>query len=274
MKKSLNAWSVASNVGFEEMFVSLKKAGFDGVELNVDREGHSAHSLTLNTTPEELAAIAEISRKTDLPVCSISTSLWGLARLGSFEGEIATETLLRKQLQCAEALGADGILIVPGGISDEHSIPEAWDHAKAELEACREIIASGKIKVGVENVWNGFFMDPREMARFIDELNIPNLGAYFDVGNVQHFSWPEWWIDVLGSRIVKIHVKDYKREGGLNRGSWVNLLEGTIHWPKIAPALRKAGYDGFITAELPAMPNTPEYFYDMTVKALDVIVNY
>ena len=31
MKKSLNAWSVPSEVGFEEMFVSLKKAGFDAV---------------------------------------------------------------------------------------------------------------------------------------------------------------------------------------------------------------------------------------------------
>lgn len=273
MKKSLNAWSVPENVGFEDMFRALKKAGFDAVELNVDAVGHSAHSLTLKTTVEELAAIRKLSEEIGLPVCSISTSLWGRAKLGSFEGEIPTAELLTKQLQCAEALGADGILIVPGGISDAHSIREAWEHAKAELLACREIIESGKILVGVENVWNGFFMTPYEMARFVDELSIRNLGAYFDVGNVEIFSYPEYWIDILDKRIVKIHVKDYRKTGN-NAGAWVNLLEGSIRWEKVVPALRKAGYDGYITAELPAMPKTPDYLYDTTVSALERIIAY
>ena len=38
MKKSLNAWTVDSKTGFEQMFRELKEAGFDGVELNVDKE--------------------------------------------------------------------------------------------------------------------------------------------------------------------------------------------------------------------------------------------
>ena len=77
MKKSLNAWTVAEETGFEQMFKELKEAGFDGIELNVDKEGHSAHSLTLSTTAEELADIKKLSEKYDLPVISISTSLWG-----------------------------------------------------------------------------------------------------------------------------------------------------------------------------------------------------
>ena len=56
MKKSLNAWTVDPAAGFEQMFRELKAAGFDGVELNVDREGAGAHSLTLATTRQELAA--------------------------------------------------------------------------------------------------------------------------------------------------------------------------------------------------------------------------
>ena len=59
---------------------------------------------------------------------------------------------------------------------------------------------------------------------------------------------------------------------GWNAGHFVNLLEGSVRWEKVIPALRKAGYDGYLTAELSAMPKTPEYLYESTVKALDTIL--
>ena len=37
-------------------------------------------------------------------------------------------------------------------------------------------------------------------------------------------------------------------------------------------ASKKAGYDGYLIAELSAMPKTPEYLYESTVKALDTIL--
>jgi len=54
MKKSINAWSVDSKANFEDMFAQIKKAGFDGIELNIDGEGRSAHSLSLDMTNQEL----------------------------------------------------------------------------------------------------------------------------------------------------------------------------------------------------------------------------
>jgi hexulose-6-phosphate isomerase len=99
-------------------------------------------------------------------------------------------------------------------------------------------------------VWNGFFTSPFDMARFIDALDNPAIGAYFDVGNVLAFSWPEYWIEVLGSRVRRVHVKDFKRNGGLFQGgSWVDLGTGDARWHKVIPALRKAGFDGYLTAE-------------------------
>ena len=79
MKKSLNAWTVEGSLNFEETFAAVSAAGFDGIELNVD--GSGAHSITLSTTKEEFAAIRALSEKYNLPVVSISTSLWG-AKMG------------------------------------------------------------------------------------------------------------------------------------------------------------------------------------------------
>lgn len=102
MKKSINAWSVAHGTDFEEMFAKLSAAGFDGVELNIDGDNSSHHSLTMETTDDELKKIRELSEKYSLPVVSISTSLYeGGAKLGSRDPARvkAGQDLLRKQLR-------------------------------------------------------------------------------------------------------------------------------------------------------------------------------
>jgi len=274
MKGALNAWTCPGSYDFETVFRKLKEAGFDGVELNVDGENNaSAHSLTFETTNEQLKEIKGLSEKYELPVVSISTSLYGSHSLCAADeaSRALPRRVMETQLRCADALGADGILIVPGGIGEDCSILKAWELNQETLLSMKDLIEGGSIKVGVENVWNNFFISPMEMARFIDEVNIKNLGAYFDVGNVAIFSWPEYWIEALGSRIVKIHVKDFRKTGG-NAGSFVNLLEGSIRWGHVVKALRDVGFDGYLTAELGGMPNTPEYLFRITKDALDTII--
>lgn len=271
MKKAINAWSVPGGISFEEMFRSVSAAGFDGIELNLDREGSSSHSLTFGSGQADYDRINALAWQYHLPVCSISTSLYANT-LGSDsppECENAKK-VLRKQLECAAALGADGILVVPGGIGENRSIQQAYANARQTLMELVPEIVQAKIMVGLENVWNGFFASPCDMARFIDDLACPYIAAYFDVGNVAINAYPEYWIEILGKRICKIHVKDFRRPS-MNSGAFVNLLEGSIRWDLVARALRIAGYDGYLTAELADMPKTPEYLYRITSDALDII---
>jgi hexulose-6-phosphate isomerase len=278
MKKSINAWTVDAKSGFEETFKAVKEAGFEGIELNIDRNGHSAHSITLEKGTD-LGALAELSRSRALPVVSISTSLGGNSGAGDRESRRRVHQVIRRQIECARALDAGAILSVPGGTSDELSIREAHRNS---LECYREIgeeIAASGIDVCLEQVWNGFFTSPFDMARFIDELENPSIGAYFDVGNVMAFSWPEYWIEILGSRIRRVHVKNFKRSGGLFQGgSWVNLDKGDLRWHKVIPALRQAGFDGYLTAEtsigesdVPGI-GYPEYYKTISA-ALGKIIN-
>lgn len=252
MKKALNAWSVDPATGFEDLFRELKEVGFDGVELNVDEAGSSAHSLTLETTEQELAEIKELSERYGLPVVSISTSLYWRYSMGSAEEEIRdmAKAVLRKQLSCAKSLGADGILVVPGGVPDR-SYEEAYATAHDTIFSLLPEIEESKVHVGVENVWNGFFLSPFDIARFVDGFSSPYICSYYDAGNMIAFSWSERWIEVLGNRINKVHIKDYKRNGGINSGGdFVDLLEGDVNWPAVIPALRKAGFDSYLTAEV------------------------
>ncbi len=283
MKKSLNAWSVPDHVTFAEMFRELAAAGFDGVELNLDRPGHQVHSLTMDTTTEELAAIKQEADACGLEISGISTSLGG--RCGSNDPLVRKEQeqILLRQLELARALGADAVLTVPGGMdmtapalpneAGTTSLREAHDNSLDFYRALKSRIEASGIQVGVENVWNGFFASPFHMAAFIDELDSPYIGAYLDVGNMLEFSAPEPWIEILGSRIKKIHVKDFKRSRGLfSGGAWVNLLEGDADWAGIMAWLREVGYDNCLTAELGVIAQKPTYLYEITSKALDIIL--
>ena len=256
MKKALNAWTVESSTDFETMFKELKEAGFDGVELNVDEKNHSAHSLTLETTDAELAEIKELSKKYGIAVVSISTSmLGGGTLLGSSDASEREKgkKIVRTQLKYAKTLGAAGILIVPGGITQQKSIAKAYEQSMATLNELSEDIKNADVNVAVENVWNGFFMSPYDMMVFIDHMKNPNICAYFDAGNVTAFSWAEYWIEILDKRIKHVHVKDFKRANpnSLNvGGTWEDLLEGDVNWEAVVPALRKTGFDGYLVAEV------------------------
>jgi len=212
-----------------------------------------------------------------LPVVSISTSLWWSVNMGSAtqESRDNSKKLLEKQLLCAKTLGASGILTVPGGIGEDMSIKEAYKNSFDTLEACKNIIENYKLKVGLENVWNTFFLSPFDMANFIDSLNCEYITAYYDVGNTVAFSWSEYWIEILGKRISHIHIKEFKRNSGINSGgTWPDLLKGDVNFKKIIPALRKAGWDGYLTAEIGKTDDsqTWEDFYKETVELESKII--
>ena len=232
MKKAINAWSMDGALTFEQSFAAAKKAGFDGIELNVDAPG-SPHSLTMDTTEHELGKIASLSEKYALPVVSISTSLYGgkLGGAAEEENEFA-KTLMLHQIRCAKALGAGAVLTVPGADLSRVSMKQCRARAIALLsDAAEEVEASG-ITVGLENVWNGFFMSPFDMR----EIGSPRIRAYFDVGNVAAFSYSEHWIEVLSDLICRVHVKDY-RSNGLNcGGDWADLLNGSVRWENVMRA--------------------------------------
>lgn len=249
MKKSLNAWTLEGHLSFEESFAAVKNAGFDGIELNLD--GSGAHSLTLDTTEETYAEIRALSEKYALPVVSISTSQGGQLGTDNPEVKAQMKKVLFKQIEAAKALGASGVLTVPGGMSATVTLDAARRNSIAFLKEIKPEIEASGIIVGVENVWNGFFLSPYDMVSFIDEVDSPAVGAYFDAGNMLAFSVPEYWVEVIGSRIKFVHVKDYKRNGGLNSGgTWRDITHGSANWAAIIPELKKAGFDGYLTGEV------------------------
>src|SRR5690606_29802147 len=101
-----------------------------------------------------------------------------------------------------------------------------------------------QVKILIENVWNGFCETPEQFRDYIDEINHPWCGAYFDIGNVRKFGKPEEWIVILDKRIGKLDVKDWGKRNG-----FCGLGEGDVGWPAVRAALKQIPFPGWATRE-------------------------
>jgi hexulose-6-phosphate isomerase len=126
-----------------------------------------------------------------------------------------------------------------------------------------------KVVIAVEEVWNKFLLSPLEFARYVDEFESPWVRAYFDVGNVVFYAFPQDWIRTLGSRTVKVHLKDFKLDRENGRFTWTNLGEGDIDWPEVRKAFAEVKYSGYVTTELSGPPkggSHAEYLKDVATR--------
>ncbi|MHC4474383.1 MAG: sugar phosphate isomerase/epimerase family protein [Planctomycetota bacterium] len=271
----------------EEALTKVKAAGFDGVEAGIISRAEAAQART-------------VAERLGLRIHSV---LRGWARFNSKDTDEVESSLAVTidALGTAEGYGADAVLLVPARI-DAQPMPEPWefqvefdrktghlvsvaedtdryrDYIAAHNHAwdtCRTAInklipaaEDSGVVIAVENVWNNLFVDPHHFAHFIDSFQSPWVRAYFDIGNHVKYSAPQDWIAVLGKRITKCHVKDFKLNPDGRGGRFVNIREGSVNWPIVIKSLKDSGYRGWMTIE-----GSDKLSLDERSRRLDLIIS-
>jgi len=259
MKKGIFIGGLPESYSYQEKFELARRAGFDGVEVPTIE------------SQRELEEIKSVSGKTGLKVPSIMNAnhwQYPLSSRDSSEIEKAISGM-RRSLECAEFLGADTVLLVPAVVKEDLSYEEALRNSRDNI---REIIPEYEQKgifIGIENVWNKFLLSPIEFRDYIDSFETKTVRAYFDVGNILLYGYPQHWIKTLGKRIKKIHLKDFK----LASKSFVYLWQGDVNWKEVMETLREISYDDYLTAELPSDKSKPEEVVYQISKDMERIMN-
>lgn len=260
MKKGINIWSFPQ-ASIKDNLSLAKKAGFEGVELALNGSGE----LSMESTEKEVLDIKNYATDLGLSLYSLSCGLCWDYRLSDDDkaNREKAKDMIKKQIDTAYLLGADTVLVIPGVVNVEFSMPEkkvAYDvvygRALEGLNQLKGYAEQAKVNIGLENVWNKFLLSPMEMRDFIDKIGSDYVGSYLDVGNTLYCSYPEDWVRILGKRIKKVHFKDYRVQAGGLHG-FVDLLAGDVNYPEVVNALEEIGYNDWVSAEM--IPNYKHY---------------
>lgn len=242
--KSIKMGMFNEKISVLEKFRLMKEMGFDGAELNspggVDKE-------------EALKA----SRELGFPIHGVVDSIhWG-TRLSDPDPAVREKGLqgLLTAINDTHLVGGNAVLLVPGAARDaeKESHGHVWTRSIDQIRKALPTASKLGVRILIENVWNNFLYDPKGdndqsaalLAAYLDEINSPWVGSYFDIGNHQRFGKPAKWIRRLGSRIVKLDVKDW----GISNG-FCKIGDGDVDWPDVRKALAEIGYTGWATAEV------------------------
>jgi L-ribulose-5-phosphate 3-epimerase len=242
IKLSLKCGMAQFGANLDEKFRILKELGYDGVEL--DSPGGQ-------NKEEALAA----SKSTGLPIHGVVDSIHWKIRLSDPDAAVREEGLkgLLTAIRESKACGGSAVLLVPGVVDAKTNHDDACSRSIEQIRKALPLAAELGIHILIENVWNKMFytedggnaQSAEKLVAYLDAIDSPWVGSYFDIGNHQRFSKPAEWIRTLGKRIVKLDCKDWGVKGGFGK-----IGEGDVDWPEVRKALAEIGYTGWATAEV------------------------
>lgn len=287
MKKALHYWALPPAMDLFKKLHFAAECGFDGVEPVVLATG----MIRPDSTVQELRAVRQEAQSAGVCIHSLTSPLNFASSFTSNDPAIRQKARdnVRAQLRVAGELGADALLVLPGFVALDFEVnamcaakrdekaysptqeriryDDAWNRLLESLAELAPHAEASGVTICVENIWNHFLLSPLEMCTLIDTINSPYIQSYFDIGNVMEFGYPDQWIRILGQRIRRVHIKDYRKESHHISG-FTDIGKGDVDFSAVMAALKDIRYDGWVTAELNADPNDPEQVARDTIRAM------
>lgn len=220
------------------------EAGFDGVDF--DQAG--------DYTPEQ---VRDAVRQSGVFVHNAINHAHWEKRLTSPNADDRAQgrANIEHCLRVAHAAGGSGVLIVVGK-GEDGPTDVIEERCRQEIRKLLPLAASLGQPILVENVWNQMFYNhdgppdqsPDQFIKFVDSLNSPWVGLYFDIGNHWKYAQPADWIRAFGRRCVKLDVKGFSRA----KDKFVDITsaDDDLPWAQVRKALDDIGYCGWATAEV------------------------
>jgi L-ribulose-5-phosphate 3-epimerase len=230
-----------------------KDAGFDAIELCIAERG----VFTPQTTRLECEEIRRLAGELGIQLQTMASGMsWSRNPVSDDPNDRETSRRHHEAaLNRAAWIGASDLLYVPGiACSPFNGSVVRYDRAMSRMrENVTELLAVAsalEVHLCIETVWNGLFYSPLELRDFIDSFSSPWLGVYLDLGNlIGCHQYPPHWIEILNQRVRRVHVKDFQISMGSAQG-FCELGEGDVPWEESLSALRAAGYDETLVAEI------------------------
>ena len=266
MYKALNYWVFGGFTGEKTAYEFIDFAvenKLDGVELTV------CDCLNPEITEDECRKIAAYAKSKNIGIRTLASGFfWGCSLSADDEAERQQAIAFgKKYIQIANWIGAETILVIPGAtrVAWEPDRPvvsykNAWANATASLKELLPVAEKLNVNLALENVWNRFLLSPMEWKFFLDQFQSEKIGIYFDIANYCIYGRPQDYVEILGSYVKAIHVKNFEETdcaGGLH-GFGDDICKGEVDFDALKKALAAINYTGPLTAEMIPFSRLPD----------------
>jgi L-ribulose-5-phosphate 3-epimerase len=149
MKKSIGDNMIPKGWTFEEGLDLVKKAGYDGIELWLG----DVPWFQMNTTDAQLSELRRKVENAGLVVSNVSTGLHWNTPLSARDPRIRAQAIhiVERQLEAAQLLGCDAILVVAGLVTEEAPYNEVYQRTVDAMKQLAPAATKARVKIGCEN---------------------------------------------------------------------------------------------------------------------------
>ncbi len=263
-----------------EALRGIRRAGFLGVEILAD----VPHAYPASITDSQIGSVVDVLGRVGLSVSNVNVNCsFGYWKDGPpeayFEPSLISPNerhrrdrieLIGKAMEFARGVGARNISITSGRMLGNMSPLRAAKQLEESLALVLELADRFEMNVGIECEPGLFIEYVAELREWIDRVGHPRLGANLDIGHSQVIgeSIPAA-IELLGDRIWNLHVEDIpgRKHYHMIPG------EGSIDWLGVRDALRRVGYERYLTVELYTQTDDPQSAAEKSFGFLERVFN-
>ncbi len=225
----------------DRVVAATHEYGYDGVELRL----LDGEIINADLAASERKRIRETFAAASVPICCLDTSV----RVAADGDLAATIAELRAFVALAHELGAPFVRVFGGESPAEWTPEAAFDRAAAVLNGAAADAEAAGVAVVLET--HDAFASAKSVAEVMRRAPSAGVGALWDTHHPYRMGeQPDQVLDLLGERILHVHVKDARRNDAARTG-WDLLLlgEGEVPVRDSLAALQARGYDGWIAVE-------------------------
>jgi len=242
----------------EETAKKLAEWGYDGVEWRVSDpppEGGAANywsgnkaTIDVNRVKDQAEEVRKLTEKAGLEIPGIASYL----RASDVDRS-------RNCLEAAAAMGAKFVRIGIPGYDGSRNYNDVFNEGLEEYGKIEPIAKECGVKAVFEIHMGNICPSASAAYRFASNFDPGWVGAIFDPGNMICEGYENWQmgLEVLGPYLAHVHVKNGKWEvfdaSADGRALWryaaATMRSGRADWKTIMNALKRVGYDGWLSFE-------------------------
>ena len=255
----------------EESVALIKEMGYEGVEWRVDNTGDNSAmmayfknlteeqkygarywidnhaTLNVNDIQAECEKAKALCDEAGITICNLATTL---------RGDMAT---MEAVLAAAASIGCKTVRGPMASYDPKKPYWEQFNEYREYLRSCEPLLKKYGVKFLIETHHGMMISSASSALRVLDGFDPEYFGLIYDPGNMVYEGYESYELgfEMMGKYLAHVHVKNAalvpggEDEFGATKytQAWMPLKKGSANLFNLVKALKKVGYDGWLSVE-------------------------